>query len=231
MVQRDSLDHAREAFRSGNHPEALKQYEHFFDHALDDDPHSLYGVRLSYCLDEWARLGKKYPPALRRLEERAQEALSLLEETRNPERFHDFTAICRYLNLNGEPVRRFLLYHLSDSDLATSIVRFIWDELVRDKQWAVCVSYLGAPKERYDMALLKFDQSMKISKGDPSLGGKDFEKQIRGWYVRDVANLLLVLRNIGATEEAASVEAAMENDMCSRDVLHIAHEVRERIAR
>jgi hypothetical protein len=65
--QRDALDNARAAFKHGDYPEALRQYDYFFDHALDDDPAALYGVRLSYCLDEWAKLGEKYPPALESL--------------------------------------------------------------------------------------------------------------------------------------------------------------------
>ena len=60
-MQKDALDRARAAFKEANYSRALEQYEYFFDHALDDDPHSLYGVRLSYCLAEWVRLGELYP--------------------------------------------------------------------------------------------------------------------------------------------------------------------------
>lgn len=45
--QKDTLDNAREAFRSGRYAEAPESYEYLFDHALDDDPHSLYGARIS----------------------------------------------------------------------------------------------------------------------------------------------------------------------------------------
>ena len=75
---------ARSAARNGDYPLALDRFEWFFDHALEEDPASFYGVRLSYCVSEWARVGQTYPPALRRLRERQQDALRLLDETRNP---------------------------------------------------------------------------------------------------------------------------------------------------
>src|SRR4051812_19028994 len=90
---REILDNARSAFRSGDYPVALERYEYFFDHALDDDDAAFYGVRLSFCLDEWARLGEKYPAAKDRLEKKRDEALSSLVQTRNPQQFNDFKSI------------------------------------------------------------------------------------------------------------------------------------------
>ena len=227
---RDALDEARAAFQERNYDRALERYEHFFDHALDDDPHSLYGVRLSYCLSEWAELGEVHPLALRRLEEKAGEALALLTQTRNPERFHDFIALCRYLHRTEEPVRRFLHFHASDRDLASSMVRFIWDNLVETQQWSVCEEYLAEPKARYDAALTKFDQAMGVCKSEPSFGGQEFEEQIKGWYVRDVSNILLVLKNTGRVSEASAIEACVEPDMKSRGHTSLVERVHERTA-
>jgi hypothetical protein len=52
-------------------------------------------VRLSFCLDEWARLAEKYPKALQRLEAKA--TVAELERTRRPALFHDFISINEYL--------------------------------------------------------------------------------------------------------------------------------------
>ena len=228
--QRDALDKARASFRGGDHLEALKQYEHFFDHALDDDPHSLYGVRLSYCLNEWAKLGENYPPALDRLMVKAKESVALLNQTRNPERFHDYIAICRYLKCQEQPIELFLAYHETDRSLANSVVRYIWDQLVQRNLWEVCATYLPKPKEKYDTVLSKFDQALRVCMSDPTLGGDEFEEQIKGWYVRDVANLLLVLKNIGDMEAAATLEKSMIADMKSRGYPELVARVNERFA-
>jgi hypothetical protein len=61
----DALDEARTACHSGDFARALDRYVWFFDNCLANDP-AYYGVRLSYVLDEWTDLGKKYPPAAER---------------------------------------------------------------------------------------------------------------------------------------------------------------------
>ena len=226
---RDALDEARAAFQEKNYDRALERYEHFFDHALDVDPHSLYGVRLSYCLSEWAELGEVHPLARQRLEEKAGEALALLTQTRNPERFHDFMALCRYLHRTEEPVRCFLHFHAFDRDLASSMVRFIWDNLVDTQQLSVCEGYLEEPKARYDAALTTFDQAMEVCKSEP-FGGQELEEQINGWYVRDVSNILLVLKNTGRLTEASAIEACVELDMESRGRASLVDRVHERTA-
>ena len=47
------LKDAQLAHQAGDFVNALKFYQQFFDHALDDDPYAFYGVRLSYCLEGW----------------------------------------------------------------------------------------------------------------------------------------------------------------------------------
>lgn len=229
MSARQSLADARAAFDAEEFSAALRNYEYFFDHALEEDE-SFYGVRLSYCLDEWSRLGSKYPPAQERLQFKAEEAHQLLLSTREPSRFHDYMAICEYLRRGSASIDAFLALHRSDRELAESIVRFIWDELVDSKQWEVCASYLVNPPSDYANALRKFDQSMKICVADPSLGGIEFENQINGWYVRDVANIILVLSNSRRSMEARTIAAVMESDMKKRSRLDLVERINERIA-
>jgi hypothetical protein len=229
MSVRKVLADARASFKAKEFAAALAQYEHFFDHALEEEE-SLYGVRLSYCLDEWAQLGAKYPPALERLQFKAEEAYDLLRRTREPARFHDYIAICEYLQRNAAPIDAFLALHKSDRELAESVVRFIWDELVDAKQWEVCITYLADPSEDYAYALRRFDESMKICTSDPSLGGAEFEEQIKGWYVRDVTNIVRVLTNCDRVTEASAIIRSMESDMQRRGGMDLATRVNELVA-
>jgi hypothetical protein len=229
MSARKVLADARAAFKAKEFAAALAQYEHFFDHALEEEE-SLYGVRLSYCLDEWARLGAKYPPALERLKFKAEEAYDLLLRTREPARFHDYISICKYVQRNAAPIDAFLALHKSDRELAESIVQFIWDELVDAKQWEVCSTYLADPNAGYANALRKFDVSMKICASDRSLGGVEFEEQIRGWYVRDVTNIVRVLTNCHRVTEASAIIGSMESDMQTRGGTDLAKRVNELLA-
>ena len=229
MSAQQALTAARASFKAKELAKALEQYEHFFDHALEEDE-SLYGVRLSYCLDEWARLGEKYPPALERLQFKAEEAYGLLLRTREPARFHDYIAICSYLQKNAAPIEIFLDLHKSDRDLARAIVRFIWDELVDAGQWEVCDSYLSDPMSDYAIAIRKFDESMQICISEPSLGGADFEEQIKSWCVRDITNIVRVLAKNHRAAEAVSVITTMEADMQERRRPDLAARIHELVA-
>jgi hypothetical protein len=61
------LNQARADALAGRYEEALAKYLWFHHHALEIRP-SLAGVRLSYALQEWRRLGEFYPPAWEALE-------------------------------------------------------------------------------------------------------------------------------------------------------------------
>jgi len=210
---KDALDVARAAFRDGRYPEALSSYEWFFDHALDDDPAALYGVRLSYCLHEWARLGAKYPPALQRLEERRDQALDAFGSTRDPERFHDFKAICEALDEESKlPVSTFADLHRRDRTLAALVVRFIWHEIVEAKMWDVAGTYVIDYRADYESAIERFAETMAICEESPELGGEEFADQIRGWCIKDLRDLWLVLIHSSRTGEADILRQLAESD-------------------
>src|SRR5687768_13141601 len=214
----NALDRAREAYESGDYPAALESYSYFFEHALDGDPASFYGVRLSYCLAEWLRLGRKYPPALMALEQRRQESIRRLEATREPEHFHDFECISKHLSVPREAMDRFLAYHRSDPALARTIVRFVWSTLVEAEYWQICNAYLENPSTKYDDALAKLDEATMVARSNPELGGTSFEQQIQGWYVRDVSELVLVLRNCGRLDEAETIQTRAIADLTDREL-------------
>jgi hypothetical protein len=223
-----SLSPAREAFHSGAYSDALKHFEYFFDHALDENPYAKYGVRLSFCLAGWAKLGDVYPPAKQRLEERCDEALVLLEQTREPERFHDYMAICHYLGRDEQCVPRFLHYHVNDRALAETFVRYIWDGLVDAKQWQVCASYLEDPLQRYQDVMAKAAQIMEMRRQDPTFGGVEFEEQSKGWCVRDISNLLLVAKHAGMLEAESRIYESLPSDLESIGCPELLGRIHER---
>jgi hypothetical protein len=226
------LKEARAAAKAGDFSLALSNYERFFDRALQDqgEDNEYYGVRLSYCLDEWARLGEKYPEARVRLEAKARDALGAFEATSNPEKFHDYQSIQDHLEQKELVFSQFIAFHESRPDLARVALRFMWNRLVEAKRWDVCASYLDDSESKYKKALYKFDQSMEVCGSDPSLGGEEFADQIKGWYVRDVGNLLSALRNTGRLEAASRLEASIASDLQSRGHSELAARVGERAA-
>lgn len=226
---RQYLERARASAMSGDFSNALYNYEYFFDHALDEDPHSLYGVRLSYCLSEWVRLGKEYPEAHKRLEKKKENTRALLLETKQPELFHDYETICEHLGKEEESMEFFLFLHETEPKLATTVVRFIWDRLVTSKNWNACLAYLGNAESRYEKLLQKYDQAMSVCRSNPDIGDEDFANQIESWFVRDASNLLIVLKNTNQHELAAQIYSRVDTDTKERKCEHLKIEVSERV--
>ena len=211
--QKDALDKAREAFRLGNYADALENYDYFFEHALDDDPASSYGVRLSYCLSEWIELGEKYPEALIRLKLKRDEALDLLLKTNEPERFHDYVVICEYLKSPELPINEFIKLHDEESTLAQDIVSFIWDNLIKREKWGICNAYLLNPEEKYKESLAGINVAMNYCKSNPEY---DIKRQMIGSYVMKIYNILLVLMKNNRIDAAKSVRKQVIEDFNAR---------------
>lgn len=223
------LDEARAAAKQGDYAVALERYERFFDRALIDqgEDNNYYGVRLSYCLSEWARLGEKHGPARARLEEKAVEAIEAFEATKDSEKFHDFQAINSKLDRKDRVFDQFVRYHESRPDLASAALRFMWDDLVEARKWHICAAHLGDSMSRYTRALEKFDQAMEVCNADPLFGGEEFAERIRGWYVHDVGNLLAVLINTDRRESAEQIEKIALLDMTGRGHPELIDKARE----
>lgn len=199
------LDEARAAYSNDDYKLSLEKYEWFFEHALDEDNASFYGVRLSYCLSEWMELGKKYPEADLRLQAIFHECLERLDRTRKPEYFHDYVSISKYLNQTPKAVSRFIHYHNSDTELAKSILPYVWPQLIESEAWEVCNSYVEDHRSKYAGIIGMYHAAIGVCNSNPDLGGEDFENQIRGKYVSNVSNLLAVLVNNRRYQEEADI--------------------------
>ncbi len=222
---KDALDKARDAARAGDYAAAAQAYEYFFDHALELD-RSYYGVRLSYCLEEWSDVGDQYPPARERLRQKSAAALALAKQSRDPEKFHDYHAICRALKCPGEAVAAFLDIHTADPDFAASIFRFIRRDLVAAKEWEICGSYLQQPDKQYRHFLEAFDGALKHGRDSRQDEAIRFAKD---WFAENMADLLLVLKYTGRNEEADIIQEQMSLDLMSRGMPELADDVADKI--
>lgn len=209
---RAMLDRAREAVRAGDFALALTSYEWFFDHALDGDSASFYGVRLSYCLDEWQRLGEHYEPARLRLEARFHQALEALKRTRRREYFHDYVSIAHYLGRDQAVIVTFLAFHQADRALAEDVVHFAWDVLAESEHRAVCGDYVDDARAYYAEQLLKADVALQLYETEPGFGNADFFGYIAQSFNKRMVQLIGVLEAAGRGEEARGIDLQARED-------------------
>jgi len=210
--QKYTLEKAREAVKLKNYADALKIYNNFFDITFKNS--SKYGVRLSYCLSEWKKLGDIYPSALEKLENKRDETLLLFKNKREPERFHDYIAICKQLKTPELPMEEFMYLHKTNKTLSTQIVRFLWDELIENKEWSICIGYLDDPLTKYETYLTNFDTLFKKYVHDDSTDNdKEIFSHSLNWYIKEVVNILLVLKNNNKIEEYNHLHERISSDL------------------
>src|SRR5436190_22278410 len=111
-----ALADARRLVQSGHYAAALEKHVWFHDHALAVEP-SYYGVRLSFALRDWVELGRKYPPAMEKLQSIRDEKIALLSSgSREREVFHDVVSINEYLGQREKTVQLFNQFDAADPE-------------------------------------------------------------------------------------------------------------------
>lgn len=138
-----ALNDARSFARSGDYANALERHEWFHKNALGIRP-SYYGVRLSFALGDWKRLGEKYPPALASLKAVRDEGLVALAAGKaSREIFHDVSSINRELGEDDSTVSAFKLLHTKSPELAKKCFRVAQDTLIAKGEIELFMHYAG----------------------------------------------------------------------------------------
>ena len=224
------LTEARKNAAAGNYEKAVDLYEYFFNHALDENDGSYYGVRLSYCLAEWAEIGTSFPPATVRLNELKNQSLGSFLSESSPERFHEYMAICRYISDRSEPVEKFVEIFNADKAKADLIVRFIWDDLVDSKLWNICKCYVEKPEENYASIIRKLDAMRETYEKDKEFFGDRFVTSMNKSFIKSVTNLLNILRHCDQPIALDTIASRIESDLADRKLMNLMDVIREKAA-
>ncbi len=200
------LQDAQLAHEAGDFVNALRFYEQFFDHALDDDPYALYGVRLSYCLDGWGRLAKEFVGAKNQLEHKQAAALDEYQRHKKPELFHDYYSISRVLGDNKAAIEQFLVINRASQKSASRLIKFVWADLIQEEYWEICNQFLEDPVQKLDESFSVFDEASRLKEMDPSFATEAFEQHILSELTHSVNELLLVLRHNNRSEDVEMIQ-------------------------
>jgi len=211
------LEDAQLAHQAGDFANALKFYEHFFDHALDDSPYALYGARLSHCLNGWAELATVFPGAKNRLVAKKRETLDLYLSQRNPEQFHDYLSICRVLGLEEEALSQFLALHHSNPKSAAKLGKYLWDDLIMAEHWQVCGELLEQPTQKLDELFAVFDEAARLKQFDPSFDNMKFEQHIVDTLLDNLQKVVMVLRQTDRADEIDALQRQFQQGVMRRD--------------
>ena len=200
------LNDAQKAHRAGDFVNALTFYQHFFKHALDEDPYALYAVRLSHCLHGWAELASVFPGAKQALENQSQSSLDDYMQKRNPEAFHDYLSICRALSREQEALQTFINLHNEQPKSAKKLSKYVWNDLIEQNHWEVCSDLMEDPSQKIDELFAVFDEADRLKQVDPSFDNPEFETHIVDQLILDTQRTVRILSNTNRAAEIAPLQ-------------------------
>ena len=216
------LEDAKLAHEAGDFVSALKFYQHFFDHALDHDPYAYYGARLSHCLTGWGELAAEFPAAKNQLEAKKQSMLEEYLTAKEPERFHDYLAICRTLGHKGDALDQFLELHHAAPKSAAKLTKFVWHDLLAAEYWQICSDLMPQASLKMDELFAVFDEANKLKDIDPAFNTIQFDQHIVTTMLDDLQKVVMVLRYADRGDEISALERQFHQGVSSRDHAELA---------
>ncbi|SJL84203.1 hypothetical protein [Vibrio palustris] len=211
----EMLGNARKAFKEKRYVESLENYKLFYDNAIEID-RSYYGVRLSYCLGEWAELGTQYPDALTELIKLKESTLSDFEKNQSRQSFHEYSCICKVLNCDEDTFDQFLVVRETNIDLSHKVFRFVYEYCASNRKWDLCREYLGNGLKQYKRSLETFDHMMEFAAEKEGDLSESIYKDGIAAFKREVLWILDMLAYIDEPDEYNSAISKIETDLKER---------------
>ena len=209
------LNDARKARTSNDYSLSLEKYEWFFDNAIKINK-SYYGVRLSYCLIEWAELGSQYPAAKAALIKKKEEAFNLFSESKSITCFHEYESICDALECQNEAVKVFKQTSDSDIELSRKLFTYVYPELAKNKEWEICRKYMGNGYNAYKELLELFDFCIEGTSKMSDEQRKEINNSSVTRTVKELEWILEMQKYAQADDEVESALKSIKHDYGER---------------
>lgn len=206
------LNEAHSDARAKRYKIALAKHIWFHVNALKINP-AMSGVRLSFALSYWKRLGQEYPPAMEKLRQIRDELSAKVDEGMDiGGGFHDLAAINRTLEEDSNTTDAFKKLVVKNPEAAKRAFLFAKPALIKDKEYALYVKYVDAEKDYLDMKQM-YEMNKRMAK-DPKFGSQMLDHATKS-FRNSTATLVAVLsvndRKIEASEIATLAKKELED--------------------
>lgn len=211
-----ALDAARRLADEGKYEQALERHVWFHDHALEVDD-SYGGVRLSFALSDWIDLGRKYPPALRKLKAiRNTKTAKIIAGDEERELFHDVSSINEGLGESESTVALFKRIDAERPAFAEKISALVTEALVATKEYELARKYLPNPKE--NLSKLKEMLRERIDWAKSIEGANDSRRDFEWFFASEVLLIIRVLDGTGDSATALEIQKQALDELSSPEV-------------
>ncbi|MFN7627424.1 MAG: hypothetical protein ACK5PZ_11380 [Pirellula sp.] len=178
---------------------ALEKYLWIYEKSTVVEP-AFIGVRLTFALAAWNDLANKYPPAMKKLLEKRDEALNMLNEGRDPQRsFMDLAGINRVLKQVPKTVAAFEHLDKNAPNIAKEVYTLAQPALIANQKYELCGRYLDGTKD-----FEKLRESFRMIKTLKGIGD-DAAARYESEFFKGVSTIVFVLAVNNRSEEATEI--------------------------
>jgi hypothetical protein len=204
-VGNKDLDDIRQLTKTGLYQQALDK--HIWFHEASKTSSSMAGVRLSYAIDAWIKLGEKYPPALDALiNVRDTNKELLLSGNGDFQYFHDFSSINRELGEEDQTYELFLILDKKYPKQADTYYHVVENLLIEKKEYKLCGKYIGDPIYKYENIRHHRETLLSFEKREPNMNKPRYLKYANKSFIDGVIKLIEVLVAIDKKDEAIEIQ-------------------------
>lgn len=209
--------------RKGTNEDALRHFIWYYTHSETDPGQK--GVRVSFAISDWLKLGDQYPKARQSLLEiRDEYEQRLLDGEGNAGLFQDVAAMNKYLESENDSYTLFKSIDQRDPKLARQCYYWVEDLLVQKREFVTCRKYVGDPQADYKRICKRYNQGLGSvhhaiamrqrvpmpvmppwlpQAPDPIPGLK---KSVDDHFVNDIGNLVEILVATGSQPDAENIQ-------------------------
>jgi len=200
------LNEIQELVDQGEYAKALEQHIWYHHHILEEDPSQL-GVRLSFALSYWKRLGEVYPPALEALIEirDQKELLCRQNNFSDISIYDDVIAINEKLDSNSRSLSLFEKLEEVAPELAAESWNLIDEVAINEQRYDLIERYGYDIEEKFERQISQFNTKKSLY-SDPEVG-ETVRRSSESFLVDQALRLISVALKIRDIETAKKIKA------------------------
>lgn len=199
-------DETRRLENEGHYAEALERHLWFHDHALEHQP-SLYGVRLSFALSRWKKLGEKYPTALDAMKTvRDDKTKIMLDGKGNHSLFHDICSLNQTLDENEKTIDLFRTLDKDQAGMALICWNVAKDVIIQQGDIDLAMKYMPNPSGEFKRVKESYEQLLSIAEKQEE--GKHLKQYAAKRFVEE--SIQLIDLSLTMSNRTAAIEIQAE---------------------
>jgi hypothetical protein len=205
-VNSEDLNNIRNLVKNEQYELALQK--HVWFHEESKSSSGMAGVRLSYALSAWLKLGDKYPPALDELRKiRDNNKDKMYSGTGTFNNFHDLSAINRELGEETQTIELFSVLSERFPEQAKSFYHAVEDLLIQKQEFKLVKMYMEDPIFKYESLRYSLEQSLSYDRKNPDSSSKVSRDYNNNRFVEETIKLINALLILDKKLEAIEIHS------------------------